>query len=142
MFGSKKKTKVTTQKNNSNDNFSANTIQNGTIIEGQIKSESSIRIDGVLNGTIETKAKLVIGKTGKITGDVICHNASIEGQIVGQVNVQDLLHLKSTATINGDILTKKLVVDEGASFDGSCKMESAGLSKNIGKQEVKHKKAV
>lgn len=126
-----------------NDNFSANTIQNGTSIEGHIKSEGSIRIDGVLNGSITTKAKLVIGKTGVITGDVFCENASIEGKVEGKIQVQDLIDLKSTAVITGDIFMSKLVVEPGAIINGRCNMDSKSNKSNLsGKGSFEHKKAV
>lgn len=141
MFNSNKTTKTTSSQN---DNFSANTIQTGTVIEGHIKSEGSIRIDGVLNGSITTKAKLVIGKTGVITGDIYCENASIEGKVDGKIEVNDLLDLKSSAIITGDMYMAKLVVEPGALMNGSCNMDSkskkSGLSGSKGSFE--HKKAV
>lgn len=126
-----------------NDNFSANTIQTGTVIEGHIKSEGSIRIDGVLNGSIITKAKLVIGKTGIITGDIHCENASIEGKVEGKIEVVDLLDLKSTAIITGDIYMAKLVVAPGALINGSCNMDSKSNKSSLsGKGSFEHKQAV
>ncbi|MGB0885193.1 MAG: bactofilin family protein [Chitinophagales bacterium] len=141
MFNSKKDQHTS---NSGNDNFSANTIQTGTSIEGHIKSDGSIRIDGILNGSISTKAKLVIGKTGIITGDVHCENASIEGRVEGKLQVQNLLDLKSTALINGDIFTAKLVVSPGAVFNGTCKMDKNLKSANLSgkKGNFEHKKAV
>ena len=121
MFGNKNKT-TTTTKSTSNDNTSANTIQDGTVIEGKINSEGSIRIDGKLIGSITTKAKLVIGKTGIIEGDITCKDASIEGKVNGTINVQNLLDLKGTGIIQGDIVTNKLVVEPGAKFNGKCTM--------------------
>lgn len=141
MFGKNKTTKKTGTV--SNDNFSANTIQNGTEIEGKINSQGSIRIDGKLVGSITTKAKLVIGKTGVILGDIFCQNASIEGRVEGKINVQGLLDLKSTGVISGDIITNKLVVEEGARFEGKCSMGSGTQKASIsGKETYNHKKAV
>tara|TARA_B110000495_G_C22924708_1_gene540353 strand:- start:426 stop:848 length:423 start_codon:yes stop_codon:yes gene_type:complete len=140
MFGNKKTTAIRTV---STDKFSANTIQNGTEIEGEINSKGSIRIDGKLKGSITTKAKLVIGKTGIILGDIFCQNASIEGRVEGKINVQDLLDLKSTGVISGDIVTNKLVVEEGAKFDGKCSMGSGTQKVIISEKETyTHKKAV
>jgi len=126
-----------------NDNFSANTIQTGTSIEGHIISDGSIRIDGILHGSLTTKGKLVIGKTGVITGDVVCQNASIEGKVEGKVEVEEMLDLKGTAFINGDIFTSKLVVEPGAVFNGNCKMDSRGNKTSIGgKTNFEQKQAV
>lgn len=138
-----KNNKNTKSNNAVNDNFSANTIQTGTVIEGQIKSEGSIRIDGILNGSIITKAKLVIGQTGVITGDVICENASIEGKVEGKIEVKELLDLKSTAVVTGDIYMSKLVVAPGALINGSCNMDTKSNKSSLsGKGSFEHKKAV
>ena len=118
MFGNDKK-------NNSgaaSEGFSANTIQNGTVIVGQVQSEGNIRIDGKLDGSLKSKGKLVVGASGIITGDVSCSNANVEGKIDGKLEVADMLVLKQTAVIEGDIYTKKLVVEEGAVFNGKINM--------------------
>lgn len=136
MFGDSKTAK------NTNDNHAANVIQNGTSIKGEIESAGNIRIDGKLEGTLTTKAKLVVGSTGVILGDVFCQNANIEGRIEGRVEVAGQLYLRGTAVIDGDIITKKIVVEEGAQFNGSCQMgakiQKANLSSN-GKESVVQK---
>jgi len=99
-----------------------NIIGAGTQIEGEIKTDSDIRIDGKVKGTITSKSKIVVGNTGIIDGDLICDNADVSGKIFGKVEVSDLLFLKSTGYLEGDIVTGKLVVEAGARFTGSCKM--------------------
>ncbi|MCS6916613.1 MAG: polymer-forming cytoskeletal protein [Chitinophagales bacterium] len=99
-----------------------NIIGAGTQIEGDVKSESDIRIDGKVKGTISSKSKIVVGSTGMIDGDLNCENADISGKVFGKVEVTDLLFLKSTGYLEGDIVTGKLVVEAGARFTGSCKM--------------------
>ena len=99
-----------------------NIIGAGTLIEGEIKSESDIRIDGKVKGTIASKAKIVVGPTGIVDGDLLCDNADISGKVFGKVEVTDLLYLKSSGYLEGDIITGKLVVEANARFTGSCKM--------------------
>lgn len=130
MFGDKKSSK----NNTSLENFSANTIQSGTSIKGEVVSEGSIRIDGKLEGSLVTKGKLVIGGSGLIVGDVDCENANIEGKVEGKLNVNGMLILKQSAIIEGDISTKKLVVEEGAVFNGKISM-GAKLQKAMLKNE-------
>lgn len=103
---------------------SRNAIGNGTIIKGDIESNGDFRIDGELTGTIRTKGKVVIGSTGKIEGEVFCQNADVEGIVNANMTVSDLLTLKSTARLNGDVSTSKLAIEPGAQFLGSCKMGS------------------
>lgn len=119
MFG---KNEGNTNKNNNINPDSINRIVAGTTIKGDIDSDSIIRIDGRLEGSIKTKSKLVVGETGIIDGDVICENADIFGTIKGQINVSELLSLKSTAKLTGDIISNKLAIEPGAQFSGSCSM--------------------
>lgn len=104
---------------------SINIISNGTVIEGEIKSNGDIRIDGTVLGSVTSKSKVVIGATGSVEGDVHCQNADISGAVKGSTNVVEMLFLKSHARINGDIHTGKLVVEVGASFTGNCNMGPA-----------------
>jgi len=101
---------------------SINLIGIGTVIEGDIRSNGDIRVDGTVYGHIYSKAKVVIGSTGVIEGDVSSQNADISGMIKGKSTVTELLFLKSTARVIGDIVTGKLVVEVGATFTGSCNM--------------------
>ncbi len=99
-----------------------NIIGAGTHIEGEIKSDSDIRIDGKVKGTITSKSKIVVGSTGIVDGDLVCDTADVSGKIFGKVEVTDMLYLKSSGYLEGDIVTGKLIVEAGARFTGSCKM--------------------
>ena len=99
-----------------------NRIVEGTSIEGEIRCESNIRIDGSFVGNLSTKGRLVIGPAGRIEGIVNCQNAEIEGLVKGKLYVQQMLSLKGTAKVEGDIFTDKLAVEPGSSFTGACNM--------------------
>ncbi len=99
-----------------------NRIVEGTSIEGEIRCESNIRIDGSFIGNLSTKGRLVIGPAGRIEGIVNCQNAEIEGLVKGKLYVQQMLSLKGTAKVEGDIFTDKLAVEPGSSFTGACNM--------------------
>jgi len=101
---------------------SINLIGAGTVVEGDIKSNGDIRIDGNVIGNIVSKSKVVVGATGSIDGNVTSQNADVSGSIKGKVTVNELLFLKSSANIQGDIVTGKLVVEVGATFTGTCNM--------------------
>ena len=109
-------------KYNETDNNSINLISPGTDITGDIKSNGDIRIDGTLKGNLNTKGKLVIGPTGKICGEVICKNSEVSGIVEGKIIVGQLLTLKASSKILGDIATLKLSIEPGAIFSGNCKM--------------------
>lgn len=108
---------------------SVNIIGAGTVIEGDIKSDGDIRIDGTLNGSLSAKGKLVLGTTGMVDGEVACQNADISGTINGKIKVAELLSLKMASKLTGDITTNKLSIEPGANFSGSCTM--AGTVPNI-----------
>ena len=95
-----------------------NRIVEGTSIEGEIRCESNIRIDGSFVGNLSTKGRLVIGPAGRIEGIVNCQNAEIEGLVKGKLYVQQMLSLKGTAKVEGDIHHQTLSITEGAVFDG------------------------
>lgn len=119
MFKTKNKMARNTDSNPDNG---INRIVEGTTMTGEINSESSIRIDGIFNGDIITKGRLVIGPSGKVTGNVKCQDAEIIGTLKGEIIVQQLLSLKSSALLDGDIYTDKLAIEPGSEFTGTCKM--------------------
>lgn len=121
MFGTKNGNEptATLQKNTS---VISNRINHGTVVEGQVDSDGDIRIEGLIRGTLRTKSKLALGTTGIIEGDVYCKNADIEGRIIGDIEVSELLSLKATAFVEGNIYTNKIVVENGARFNGVCNM--------------------
>jgi cytoskeletal protein CcmA (bactofilin family) len=109
-------------KYNETDNTTINLISNGTEITGDIKSNGDIRIDGSLKGNLSTKGKVVIGPTGRINGEVVCKNSEVSGIIEGRIVVGQLLNLKASSKILGDIVTAKLAIEPGARFTGNCNM--------------------
>ena len=109
-------------KNNEIETPVINIISVGTDITGDVKSTGDIRIDGSLTGNLNTKGKVVIGATGKVSGEIVCKNSEISGIIEGRIIVGQLLNLKTSSKIFGDIETLKLSIEPGAIFTGTCKM--------------------
>jgi len=101
---------------------SVNIIGNGTDITGDISSNGDLRVDGFINGTIRSSGKIVIGSTGRVEGNISCQNADISGEVKADIQVKELLSLKATAIVSGDIHTNKLAIEPGAVFTGACKM--------------------
>jgi cytoskeletal protein CcmA (bactofilin family) len=106
-----------------------NKIGNGTTITGDINSNGDFRIDGVLKGNISISGKLVVGPSGIIEGNIVSQNADILGEIHGKVNVTELLALKASAKLLGDIVTGKISIEPNATFTGTCNM--GAVVKNI-----------
>ena len=119
-----------------------NTKGVGTVIIGDIKSKGDIRVDGTLKGSVNTTGKVVLGKEGVVEGDVVCNSADVSGTINAKITVSQLLSLKATAKLNGDIVTNKLSIEPGASFTGSCSMGAVIKDiKDAGKESKKEKTA-
>ena len=122
---------------NEPENPAINLISLGTDITGDIKSSGDIRIDGSLTGNLNTKGKVVIGTTGKVKGEVNCKNSEVAGLIEGKIIVGQLLNLKASSKIHGDIVTLKLSIEPGAVFSGNCKMSDT--DSNAGSGVIKEK---
>ncbi len=101
-----------------------NSLTFGSKIEGNITADSDFRIDGEVIGNINCNGKVVIGTHGQIKGNILCSNAEIIGTVTGNFQVTETLTLRSTAKITGDVYTKSLVIEPGASFNGSCTMKN------------------
>ncbi|MEC5164803.1 cytoskeletal protein CcmA (bactofilin family) [Flavobacterium sp. PL11] len=99
-----------------------NRIVEGTSIKGDIISKADFRLDGELTGNFKTSGKLVIGPAGSVTGDIICNNADIEGKFSGNIQVTELLNIKATAIIKGEVTVGKLSIEPGADFTANCVM--------------------
>lgn len=120
MFTSKEEKRVAEEISNS-----SNTIGKGTFLEGNVETYGNIRIEGKVTGNVKSKSKVALGPSSFVQGNVMAQNADLEGEVKGRIEVSELLVLKATAVIHGDIVTGKLVVEPGAVFNGTCKMGAA-----------------
>jgi len=111
---------------NASANFNPNNlniINAGTSITGDLMSEGDMRIDGNVKGYVSSKARLVLGSTSKVDGDIKAVNLELSGEVNGNIFVSELLVVKDTARINGDIISNKLIIEAGAEFNGKCSMK-------------------
>jgi len=107
----------------------SNIIGKATTLEGSIESAGNIRVEGKVHGNAKAKAKFVMGAEAYVDGNVVARSGEVAGKINGNIEISELLILKPSAIINGDILTNQLVVEPGATFNGGCKM--GHLAKDI-----------
>lgn len=112
------------------ENRLPNMIGPGTKIVGNIETNGDIRIDGAIEGDIQSKGKVVVGPNGEVKGEIKCVNCEVSGKVDGKVLVSELLSLKASSNISGDIKTGKLTIEPGALFTGTCNMEH-GSSKTM-----------
>lgn len=115
-----------------------NRIVEGTVIEGVIKSESNLRIDGEFTGELITKGRLVVGPKGKVQGTVRCLCCDVEGTLEGEITVLELLAMKSTSTVQGELYYGQLSVEAGAKALGTFRM---GVAEDVKPQTQTASKA-
>lgn len=101
---------------------SVSRISSGTFFKGEISSPYDLRIDGSFDGKLYSKGRVVVGETAKVTGEVLCENVDLWGSVKGDLYVKDTLSLKSGCIVEGGINVRKLIVELGAAFNGTCKM--------------------
>jgi len=97
-------------------------ISQGCKFDGTVEVRGTLRVEGEFKGTIATPETLVVGKTGIVHAAVKVKNAIIGGQLYGNVDAENKIELQSGSHVEGDIQTKRLVIDEGVFFEGNCKM--------------------
>ena len=122
---------------NNNSETGINRIVEGTLVEGTINSDSNLRIDGEFKGNLITKGRLVVGLKGKVSGTVNCLCCDVEGTLEGEVTVLELLSMKSSSTVQGDLYYGQLSVEAGAKALGTFRMgvsEGKQAEKQVNKQ--------
>ena len=126
MFNTKKPTPTVmiTEKPSGNSGGGNGTtlISAGTTIKGDISSNADLRIDGTIIGNINSNAKVVIGSSGVVEGDIHGSLADIVGKTSGTIKVKELLQLRGECVVNGNIYAGKLQVEPTATFNGQCHM--------------------
>lgn len=119
MFNNKKKSASQEAHN------ARNHVAEGTTLKGSIDSPGGLRIDGKVEGEIDSIGKLVIGEKGLVDGNIRCKDAEIEGKIKGNITSSGLLYLKESAQVEGDISAHHMKMDPGAVFNGVSDMKAA-----------------
>jgi cytoskeletal protein CcmA (bactofilin family) len=97
-------------------------LSKDTLFEGSFSSEQDVRLDGVIKGDVRCSKRLVVGETGRIEGKVHAESAVIMGTVKGEVFIQDILQLKPTALVDGNLQAKSIQVEEGGRYLGECRI--------------------
>ena len=97
-------------------------ISSGTYFKGEIVSPNDLRIDGKFDGSIISEGKVVVGDGAEVNAKIVCVNADVWGKTKGSFTVKDIMAIKSDCSVEGELKVRKLIVELGASFNGTCKM--------------------
>lgn len=121
-FGTQEKIREKVMDDNSRMGDLNTIIGKGTIIEGTVKVQSSLRLDGKITGQVLTTDSLIVGQNGEIEGEVRVKNAVIGGFVKGQIFASGKVILEARSMVNGEVKTAKLAINDGARFEGHCAM--------------------
>ncbi|MBK8139840.1 MAG: polymer-forming cytoskeletal protein [Chitinophagaceae bacterium] len=120
MFNTKNKTEM--QQPVTNGNGGATLISSGTILKGDISSNNDLRIDGTVIGNVNSSAKIIVGTSGVVEGDIAGNQADITGKVSGNIRAKELLQLRGDCLVTGNLYAGKLQVEPSATFNGQCHM--------------------
>lgn len=112
-----------------------NLIGAGTVVEGKIRSQGSVRVDGKVVGEVSASESLAVGNAGEVEGNITAKNVVIGGKVRGSITATEKVVFEGKSVIKGDIRAGKLVIDEGSIFDGKITMSDRSSS-----YEVKHER--
>ncbi len=110
--------------------YNINRISQGTEITGTINTTGDIRIDGILEGNLTSKGRVVIGETGRVKGELNCRFIDVWGTFEGSLSATEATNMKAMATVTGDLKTCKLCIEVGAKFNGTCSMSDLTQENN------------
>jgi cytoskeletal protein CcmA (bactofilin family) len=112
------------------DSGQTTVIAKGTLIEGKFQCAENVRLDGVIHGEVRVEKRLVMGDTSFVQGNIHAKEAAIKGKVKGDIFIQDALHLLETAVIEGNISARTMIVEEGARYNGACKIGAGSPEKS------------
>lgn len=111
-----------------NDKEGTTVIAKGTVIEGKFACSENVRLDGAIHGEVKVDKRFVMGDNSYVQGNINARDAAIKGKIKGDVHVKEALHLMDTAVIEGNITARTMIVEEGARYNGSCRIGEAAVA--------------
>lgn len=103
-------------------------IASGCTLKGELATDGDVRVNGNVEGQVFSKGKVFVAENSLLKGDIRCSEVDLHGSVDGNVTADDMLLLKSTSCVIGDIYTRKLQVELGAQLNGACHMHKEGLT--------------
>jgi cytoskeletal protein CcmA (bactofilin family) len=97
-------------------------MDQGTEFEGELRFKDTFRIDGSLKGRIVSDNTLIVGESGRVDADIECAVVSIRGTVTGRVHGRERIELLAGSRVQATLVSPKLLIEEGAYFQGQCDM--------------------
>jgi cytoskeletal protein CcmA (bactofilin family) len=133
MFNTKIKSDMQQEKTSGSN---ATLIGAGTTLKGDISSNGDLRIDGTVIGNIKSAAKIIVGSSGVVEGDISGNQADIVGKVDGNINAKELLQLRGECAVTGNLYAGKLQIEPTATFNGQCHMGANIVEMNNNEQQA------
>ena len=111
-------------------------IGHDAYFQGTLTAKGSLRIDGRVDGSVVDAKFVTLGKTGKVKGDISCEVCSVSGEVKGNVSAVDHIEVLSGSKVDGDLRAPRVILEEGAVFNGNCSMTSVKTSKTENSEKV------
>ncbi|MFH1741581.1 MAG: polymer-forming cytoskeletal protein [bacterium] len=99
------------------------TLGEDTQFKGTLKFKNTLKIEGTFEGDISSDGHLVIGKTGRVKAEIKVGSSIVEGKVNGNITAKDVIDLRSTGELIGDIQASKLKIEEGVVFVGKADVQ-------------------
>lgn len=103
-----------------------NMLGAGTVFEGTLRADNDVRISGRIVGKLDVDGRAIVAPEGSVEGEIKAVSADIGGSVNGELRIEEKLLLRASARIEGNIKTGRLIVEEGAIFNGECQMGQDG----------------
>lgn len=134
------------EKKKFDENNPATIIGPGTVIEGHVNSQGTIRVEGGVNGRVDCDDTIVVHESGQVRADLIAGQVIISGTVEGNVFAHERLEIANAGKVVGNITSPRISIAEGVIFEGQCTMKPPGemkppASKMAKKDEKKEEKA-
>ena len=104
--------------------------------QGTLTAKGSLKIDGRIDGSLVDAKTVTLGKTGKIKGDISCEVCYVCGEVKGNITALDHIEAMSGSRIEGDLRAPKIIIDDGAIFNGNCRMESGSEARREKNEKI------
>src|SRR6202048_4813725 len=96
-------------------------------VKGEISGSEDLLIDGSVEGLIQLdERKLTVGATAKVTADIIAREVVVYGTVKGNLRAKDRIEIKKDGSVNGDLTTARIMIEDGAYFKGSIEIDKSG----------------
>jgi cytoskeletal protein CcmA (bactofilin family) len=114
----------------------------GTKIEGTLELDGEVKLEGQIKGKVSGTGLIIVGEHANLQADVFAPSILVHGVVRGEIHATDRLELHRTARVKGMIQAARIRIDEGAAFEGECRMGSRDALREPLKSEDKRPAAI